>query len=219
MGRVTASIRSLENLEIVGPNVTLRATTDAHFHGLFAAMHQGVHSAGTVSASFPPTALVGVELESLARRFWLRNRAEWSIDRWWLDLTVFANSDDACPIGMQVLSASDFPRDHEVSTASWLTRERQGAGFGREMRRLVLDFAFAELDAQSAISEAFPENVASERVSIACGYKPDGIEEIEHADGLIRLHRYRLVRRTWEHASRVCVTVRGFDRCRERFGI
>jgi RimJ/RimL family protein N-acetyltransferase len=206
-------------LEIVGPRLTVRGTSDAHFAGLFRAMHAGVHPVGAESVSFPPTALRGRDLEVFAERSWLQHRGEWTTNRWWLDLTVFANPEPGVPIGMQVVSAEEFVDTRVVATASWLTRAAQGRGFGTEMRRLALEFAFGSLGATGAISEAFPDNVASQRVSAKCGYVADGIEEIETAAGTVCLDRRRLTRESWRHAPRIATEVRGFETVQRLFGL
>ena len=207
-------------LSIGGPRVTLRGTTDEHFLGLFKAMHGGVHPEGTESASFPPSALSGAELEEFARRSWLGNRQHWSIDHWWLDLTVFMNTNLDVPVGMQVLSARDFLNQRQVTTASWLSRNFQGRGLGTEMRRLALDFAFLELGATSAISETFPENMASARVSVVLGYESLGSEVITTPTGEnFQLDRFRVDRKSWLSASRAELSVQGLDACAHRFGL
>ena len=207
-------------LSIVGPRLTLCGITDEHFHGLFAAMHQGVHPEGTESLSFPPSALTGSELEVFAKDTWLKNSQHWSISRWWLDFSVFMNTEPNVPIGMQALSASDFLKHRQVTTASWLTKNFQSQGLGTEMRRMILDFAFLELGATSAISEAFPENLASARVPISLGYEPLGTEVITTPSGeTVQLDRFRVDRESWLSSSRALQSVRGLETCLQYFGL
>lgn len=207
----------LFDLELTSARLVLKCTRDDHFDGLFEAMHEGVHPPGVESASFPPTRLTGAELETFAAQSWWRNRSGWKPEDWWLDLTVFERSEPAVPIGMQTIAGGDFPTRREISTASWLARSSQRRGLGREMRAAALHFAFGSLEAISAVSEAFPENIASQRVSEACGYLPDGVEIVDSTGGSFTLQRYRLPRTGWVGQSEE-VAVHGFESCAHLFG-
>ena len=91
-------------------------------------------------------------------------RASWSIDDWRLNLMVEA---DGRPIGSQSAWGHAFPVHRTVDTGSWLGREFQGRGLGKEMRSAVLSFVFDGLGAGFAESSAFLDNAASNAVSRA----------------------------------------------------
>ena len=64
-------------------------------------------------------------------------------------------------IGQQDIDADGFAVRRVVSTGSWLGRDHQGRGAGKEMRAAVLHLAFAELGAERAETAAFADNPAS----------------------------------------------------------
>jgi len=82
---------------------------------------------------------------------------------------------DGEPVGMQDLIGTDFAAFGTVSTFSWLSTGARGGGLGKEMRQAVLHLAFEGLGARQADSEAFFDNHASNRVSQAVGYLPNGL--------------------------------------------
>jgi RimJ/RimL family protein N-acetyltransferase len=106
----------------------------------------------------------------LMQRHW-RALAHWKPVSWHLPLAVFL-SDDL--IGVQDLWAEEFAVRRSVGTGSWVTRTRQGRGYGTEARAAVLDLAFGHLGAVEALTEYIEGNGASERVSRKLGYVPNG---------------------------------------------
>lgn len=66
----------------------------------------------------------------LLQRHW-RALAHWRPESWHLPLAVFAGGE---PIGIQSVWAEDFARCRSVGTGSWITRARQGRGYGTEAR-------------------------------------------------------------------------------------
>lgn len=114
----------------------------------------------------------------LPRRHWdhlrwaWRCRAETSPASWRLPMAVLAEGE---VVGVQDLSAERFAQLRSVSTGSWLARRAQGRGIGTEMRLAVLHLAFDGLGALEAHSEAFVGNAASQGVSRALGYEPNGV--------------------------------------------
>jgi RimJ/RimL family protein N-acetyltransferase len=62
-----------------------------------------------------------------------------------------------------------------VKTGSWLGRDFQGRGLGKEMRAAVLALAFDGLGAEVAETEAFVVSTASAGVSRSLGYEPNGV--------------------------------------------
>ena len=98
-------------------------------------------------------------------------RARWTPDAWQLNLMIEL---DGAPIGSQSIHAERFSVLRSVDTGSWLGREFQGKGYGREMRAAVLAFAFDALGARLATTEAFLDNLASVGVSRSLGYEENG---------------------------------------------
>jgi RimJ/RimL family protein N-acetyltransferase len=106
-----------------------------------------------------------------------------------------------------------------VATGSWLGQEYQGQGIGKEMRAAVLHFAFAGLDAAYALSGAWHDNLASQKVSEAFGYEEEGRRRAlrrEEPDWLVGL---RLSRQRWEPQRRDDIVIEGLDQCIDMFGL
>ena len=153
----------------------------------------------------------------LLQRHW-RALAHWKPLSWHLPLAVFLGAE---PIGMQDLWAEDFAARRSVGTGSWITRARQGRGYGTEARSAVLDLAFGHLGAIEALTEYTEGNHASERVSRKLGYVPNG-QRAAHRDdsGRVTEYQLRLDRPAWEgHASFDRTTVTGLGPCLAVIGL
>lgn len=72
--------------------------------------------------------------------------------------------------GMQDLIGVQFAALGTVAAFSWLGPGYRGRGIGTEMRAAALRLAFARLAAREAVAD----NHASNRVSRALGYEPNG---------------------------------------------
>lgn len=121
---------------------------------------------------------------------------------------------------MEGLHAVDFPLVRSVETGSWLGREFQGRGIGTEMRAAAISFAFDHLGAETITSGAFHDNLASQRVSLANGYEPNGVADTLRRGALATTVKYRLTRQRWEatHLD-VPITVDGLETCMPLFGL
>lgn len=128
---------------------------------------RGIHDPSWMPFEVPFTDLPSPRRELEAIEFWLGCWAGVSAQGWRLPFAVCL---DGSMIGVQDLAASGWQERRLVETGSWLGRDFQQQGFGREMRAAVLHLAFGHLGAQVAESTAFEDNVASRRVSEALGY-------------------------------------------------
>jgi RimJ/RimL family protein N-acetyltransferase len=153
----------------------------------------------------------------LLQRHW-RALAHWRPESWHLLLGIFADSE---PIGIQGMWANDFAQCRSVGTGSWITRSRQGRGYGTEARVAVLQLAFGHLGALEAHTEYLDGNHASERVSRNLGYTPNGQHTVYRDDtGRVTENRLCLDRRAWEAAARRDgITVNGLAPCAPLFGV
>jgi RimJ/RimL family protein N-acetyltransferase len=135
----------------------------------------------------------------LLQRHW-RALAHWEPAGWHLPLAVFLGAE---PIGMQDLWAQEFARRRSAGTGSWITRARQGRGYGTEARAAILDLAFGHLGAAEALTEYIEGNHASERVSRKLGYVPNGQRTVHRDDtGRVAEYQLRLDRPAWESRTR-----------------
>jgi hypothetical protein len=106
-----------------------------------------------------------------------------------------------------------------VRSGSWLGQRFQGKGVGKLMRQAVLVLAFDHLGAEVAESEAFIDNPASNKVSLAVGYQPNGFGRLA-PDGVPRdTQRFRMTIADWRARPRPEVTVEGLTECLPLFGL
>ena len=70
---------------------------------------------------------------------------------------------------MQDLIAEKFDSCGTFASFSWLSTDVRGRGLGTEMRSALLHLAFAGLGAREAGSDAFVDNIGSNKVSEALG--------------------------------------------------
>lgn len=205
----------LFDLRVRTPRLELRLPSDDDQVELARVAAAGVHDPSLMPFSLPWTDAPSPELERSSLRWWWRQRAEWSEERWCFTGAVFV---DGRPVGVQDLTAEHFALLRTVSTGSWLGREFQGQGLGKEMRAAVLHLAFAGLGALEAYSEAWADNEASLAVSAALGYRPNGeVIGLRRGEPARRLH-LRLERATWEATRRSDVVIEGLEACAGLFG-
>jgi RimJ/RimL family protein N-acetyltransferase len=87
------------------------------------------------------------------------------------------------------------------------------------MRQMVLALAFDHLDAEVAETEAFLDNPASNRVSLAVGYRPNGFGRLPRRGVAAEAQRFRMTLEDWHARERPTVVVAGLECCLELFGI
>jgi RimJ/RimL family protein N-acetyltransferase len=216
MPRVAHPLWPLFDLRLRTANLELRLPTDDDLVALAAVAKAGIHPADEMPFAVPWSTLPSPMFEKSYLQFHWAQRANFRPERWTLDLAVFV---DGRPAGFQDLNAADFPVLRTVGTGSWLGRDFQGKGTGKLMRQAVLALAFDHLGAEVAMSGAFLDNPASNRVSEAIGYERNGYDRLA-PEGVAREHvRYRLTLEGWRSKPRPQVDVEGLDGCREMFGL
>jgi RimJ/RimL family protein N-acetyltransferase len=117
-----------------------------------------------------------------------------SPQEWTLLLGIWHEGDF---LGCQDVAAEDFATVRTVSTGSWLRRDVQGRGFGREMRAAVALYAFDWLGADAAESEAATWNQQSLGVSRSLGYQLNGITRASWGGKAQEVQRVRLTPATF----------------------
>ena len=205
----------LAALRIRSPRLELRWPTDDELDQLGSLALQGIHDPSTMPFFIEWTDQAPAAQARGVAQFCWRAKGTWSPDDWSLPLGVFV---DSVPIGVQELRAQGFSRLRTVGSGSWLGRRFQGFGYGAEMRRAVLSFAFGSLEAEFAESCAYVDNDSSNAVSVRCGYEPNGIATRLRRGAPTQLQHYRLSRTRWE-LDPWPVEVSGFDPCRHFFGL
>lgn len=205
----------LYDLRLGTDRLELRLPDEAEIRQLCATARAGIHPAGEMPFGVAWSIKPSPRFEREFIQWHWKQRADWTPEAWSLELAVFL---DGRPIGSQALIARQFSTFRTVSTGSWLGREFQGRGLGKEMRGAVLALAFDGLGAEAATTEAFLDNPASAGVSRALGYEPNGLGSIA-PEGVARpTERFRLSRPGWLARTRPLVRIEGLDRCRDMFG-
>jgi RimJ/RimL family protein N-acetyltransferase len=87
------------------------------------------------------------------------------------------------------------------------------------MRQAILTLAFDHLGAQVAESEAFIDNPASNRVSVAVGYQPNGFGRLAPRGAPRETQRFRMTLADWRARPRPDVVVESLERSLDLFGI
>jgi len=143
-------------------------------------------------------------------------RASFSPDHWQLMLGIYLQGETQ-PIGMMDINAQHFLQRKLVETGSWILKDHQGQGLGREARAAVLQLAFAGLGAAEAHSSAAVDNQVSGRVSLGLGYELNGKFIVKSGDLGQPVQSYRLTKGNWQ--SRDDIQIIGLDECLSLFGL
>jgi RimJ/RimL family protein N-acetyltransferase len=119
---------------------------------------------------------------------------------------------------VQGLVAKNFARLRTVETGSWLGRQYQGQGLGKEMRAAILHLAFDGLGAIEAMSGAFHDNEASLATSRSLGYIENGDRLMLRRERPDRMIDLKLDRASWASRRRDDIEIEGLETCLEMFG-
>ena len=207
----------LLNVEVRTPRITLAGATDDLLEELVPIVRDGV--VGLDQSPFDDP--MSLYEDSPVREWrWLRGiwagRAQVSPQFWRLYFVVMV---DGSPAGMQDLIGNDFAALGTVATFSWLQPSLRGRGLGAEMRAAVLHLAFAGLDAREATSEAFADNAASNGVSRALGYEPNGTGWATRRGQPAQLTKWKLSNERWTGTRRDDIELAGVQACRPVLGL
>jgi len=207
----------LLGLRIRTPSLELRTPSDADLVALVDLVLGGIHDPETMPFTTEWTDTESPDLERGALQYWWGCRASFSAENWDLPLAVVS---EGTVVGVQNLTARQFPTLRTAETGSWLGLAHQGKGIGKEMRRAIVHFGFECLGAMAITSGAMTDNVASQRVSLATGYEPNGTNVVARRGGRAEQIRYILTRQRWaDFCSNSDVQVEGFEACRAMFGL
>ena len=205
------------NVQVHTPHLSLLGATDDLLEQLVPAVRKGI-------ATEPPWPFddpMSLYKDSPEREWaWLRaiwsGRAKVSEDFWRLYFVVVVDGE---PVGMQDLIAVDFPSFATIETFSWLSPEARGRGLGKEMRHAALHLAFEGLGAQRANSAGFIDNHASNHVSQALGYQPNGTDWATRRGEAAELSLWRLTRERWSERRRDDIELADVADCLPVLGI
>ncbi|HET6811226.1 MAG TPA: GNAT family N-acetyltransferase [Acidimicrobiales bacterium] len=198
------------------PRLDIRLPRDDDLPEVLAVVDGGIHDPATMPFLFPWTDTPSPQRERTSLQFWWRSRAEWTPNSWVFNGAVFV---EGRFVGMQDMRATNFSALRTVSTGSWLGREHQGRGLGKEMRAAILHLAFAGLGAVEARSGAWTDNTVSRRVSRSLGYREqEGALELRRGQP-DRLVEFVLDRDSWAARRRDDIEIIGLEPALELFGV
>ena len=206
----------LFGLRIRTERLELRLPTDPDLYELVAIARAGIHGPGEMPFLEPWTETPSPWFEHGFLQYHWRLRGEWQPASWRLELGVWA---DGHAGGAQAISGDGFAEHRTVSTGSWLGRDFQGKGYGKEMRSAVIAFAFDYLHADWVTSAAFVDNAASVAISRSLGYEETTHEWVGPEGSEREAINFLITPEMWYSRPRPHIEVDGFDDCRELFGI
>lgn len=181
----------LFDLEVRTPRLTLRGVDDGLATELAALAARGVHDPSFAPFYVPWTDLEPPELERGVLQFHWRSRAEISPSGWRVPFAVIT---DGVVVGSTDLAAEDFLLLRQFETGSWLGREYQGQGLGKELRIATLAVGFLALDAAMATTGAWHDNQPSLGVTRSLGYTPEGSRRARRRETADTLLGFRMSR-------------------------
>ena len=205
----------LFDLRVRTPRLEIRLPTDADLYGLNELADIGVHDPSTMPFTIPWTDTQPPRRHRESLSYWWAARANWSPENWDFTGAVFV---DGNPAGVQGLMAKNFARLRTIETGSWLGRQYQGQGLGKEMRAAILHLAFDGLGAVEALSGAFHDNQASLATSRSLGYTDNGNRLVLRRGAPNRMIDLKLDRASWLSRRRDDIELEGLDSCLEMFG-
>ena len=206
----------LLDLAVRTPRLTLRYLDDQMALELLAVAARGVHDPAVMPFTIPWTDLPSPQMEQEAMRFYARTRADLRPDSWNLQFAVIADGD---VVGMCDLGAKDFSTLRQFTTGSWLGREYQGQGFGKEMRTAALTLGFDGLDAEFAQTAAWHDNAASLGVTRSLGYSEEGRRRMLRRRQPDEMVDFRMLRQHWETIRRDDIEIHGMPSARAFLGL
>lgn len=192
---MTPSPWPIWDLTVRTERLELRPVREADALELVELAEHGIHDPGTMPFLTPFTDLPPDERRRTSMQFYARWVADWSEASWVLPLV--ARFDGRC-VGLQSLEATGYPVRRTVRSGSWLGREHQGVGLGREMRLAALSLAFDALGAVRAETCAFEDNAASLGVTRSLGYHENGWGWQERRGQRARVLHYALEVEDWD---------------------
>jgi len=216
MPGVTHPLWPLLDLRLSTGNLVLRLPREEELPGFSAVAGAGIHPPDEMPFGIPWTDVPSPQRERDSYQWWMSARATWAVESWVLTLGVWVDDE---PAGFQDLRGKEFLVYRTVGSGSWLGRAFQGRGIGKLMRQAALALAFDHLGAQVAESEAFVDNPASNRVSLAIGYEPNGVGALAPRGTPRETRRFRMTLEDWRGRPRPDVRVDGLEACLDLFGL
>jgi RimJ/RimL family protein N-acetyltransferase len=150
-------------------------------------------------------------------KFYWNCRAQTEPNHWTLPFVVI---EQGVVIGSSGLNADNFPVLRQFETGSWLGREYEGRGLGRELREAALHLGFVGLGATLAKTGLFADNAPSLGVTQSLGYSPNGVgQSLRRREAATHLD-FELAIDDWEkRLRRNDILIHGVEPCLQFLGL
>lgn len=206
----------LFDLQARTPKLTLRYIDDDLSVRLAELAARGIHDPSWMPFAVPWTDFESPDLERRAMQFHWRCRADTSPAGWRIPLAVLVDGE---VVGASDLAAAHFPQLRQFETGSWLGREYQGRGLGKELRLATLTLGFDGLGADLATTGAYDDNRPSLGVTRSLGYQPNGQRRQLRRGRPDEIIEFRMTREHFDTIRRDDIAVMGTEPVRELLGI
>jgi len=216
MPGVTHPLWPLFDLRLVTGDLELRIPREEELPAFAELVERGIHPADEMPFGIAWTDVPTRQRNLDSFRWWTSAKAGFEPDHWTL---TFGVRERGVAVGFQDLRGEGFPVNRAVGSGSWLGREFQSRGIGKLMRQAALALAFDHLGARVAESEAFIDNPASNKVSLAIGYQPNGFGQLAPRGVPRETQRFRMTVDDWRARPRPVVEVEGLEDCLDLFGL
>lgn len=214
---MTHPIWPLFDLRIRTPRLELRYLDDELCTELALLAARGIHDPEFMPFALPWSDVPSPEQERNALQYQWHARAETAVDQWSLH---FAAIVDGVVAGTTSLIAAQFPVLRQFETGSWLGREFQGKGFGKEMRIASLQLGFAGFGAEFATTAAYDDNGPSLGVTASLGYTEAGRRRVVRRTSPAEMVGFRMSRGHWDqHVRRDDIELAGVAAARDLLSI
>ena len=214
---MTHPIWPLFDVRVRTPTLELRYVDDALAGELAQLAAHGVHDPAYMPFGVPWTDEHSPQLERNAMQWYWRCRAEVSPTQWHLEFAVIV---DGAAIGSGSIEASDFSTLRQFESGSWLGREYQGRGFGKELRHAVLHLGFEGFGAEYATTGSWHDNGPSLGVTRSLGYLEEGRRLAVRRGEATEMVGFRMRRDDWQRRlRRDDIVIEGLAPCLPLLGL
>ncbi len=214
---MTHPIWPFYDMRVVTPRLELRPIDDDASTELAMLAAEGVHEPSFMPFGIPWTDLPSPDLERSAMQYHWRTKAELCPTAWVLNFAVVVDGQVAGSTG---LITQNFPTLRQFETGSWLGREFQGQGIGKEMRVASLQLGFDGLGARLATTAAFEDNGPSLGVTRSLGYAENGHSQFVRRGAAAWQLRFDMTRDHFAtHLRRDDIELVGIEPCLPLLGL
>lgn len=214
---MTHPIWPLYDLQVCTPRLELRYIDDELAAELAVLAAKGIHDPDFMPFNMPWSLEPSPALERNTMQFYWRCRAELTPVAWNLN---FATLVDGEVVGTTGLFAHDFPTLRVFETGSWLGREHQGKGIGKEMRVATVQLGFLGFGGEFATTGAFEDNGPSLGVTGSLGYAPTGRRRMVRQQQPALMQHFEMTRADFvARLQRDDVALLGVDPCLPLLGL